>query len=928
MSDTANVKNRTGVTAAVALAVLLALGLAMRVWGAWIYEYAHTSDHGIICLMVKHMLEGKELPVFFYGLPYMGAIEPAVSAALCAAFGLTGFWINMGTALVAFAFLPLVYLWGRGAAGRTAGLAALAFCVIGPPHYFQFESWADGGYAAIPFFSVLVLLLTVRLLTREAAGKRAGHGAFLALGLAAGLGWWQSPLLLAAFAVSAILFLAVLRARVFTVRLVSGAGGFLLGSLPLWLWNLRNQWQTFDMVRTHDRPPLLEGLRLFYGTRLPDLLEFFRYPAGVRMALGALLIALAALALARLVETRRARGPTLHLGAAVLFLLVFSVLFAQSRFARVNALRYVLIVIPALAVMLGAATAWLAARVRGGLGWLPVAALVALQAVELPKRPPERARALLQADQAARLGRFLEEREIRHLYTDYQVRGANHGLNFLLGEAFVFSPQTRERYRPYARTLELTAEPAVLNNSRDVASFLAAIGAGAQTGAVDAITVHYAIRPPAELGPLVPAAEWRAVIGPGAAEARAALTDADAGTGWTFPESGAARTPLEIRLARERPLAGVRLIVEGAGPAAFGVEGWRESAQAWIPLLPETPATRYFWSGSRFYWGGFMFRLEGRFPPFRTDRIRLILKRPGPGKGGLIQEAQLFEAGSGVPESVDPAALETLAEQVAARGIRRLYADRGDANALFLATRGRVRLPVMRHLFGRETLGAAVTLDEETGLLVRSREAEPTRRALAARDVAAAEQAVGPWILFAGLGAREGASAPRSPGLRWIGTGCVQAPAWRLAAGDAAAPAVPAPARFRGGIALEGVEMEPRLVPGEPARLRLFWRVKASADTDGLAVFVHFKRGADTLFQDDHLFLAGLRGMEEAGRCDRWVQERRIVVPETLATGELDLELGLYRVVAGKARRLPVRTSFPAPKNGVRVPAGLRVAAE
>ncbi|MFO7534418.1 MAG: hypothetical protein R6X19_01820, partial [Kiritimatiellia bacterium] len=57
-------------------ACLLLLGLAMRTFGAWVYEFAHTSDHGIICLMVKHMLEGKEFPVFFYGLPYMGSLEP------------------------------------------------------------------------------------------------------------------------------------------------------------------------------------------------------------------------------------------------------------------------------------------------------------------------------------------------------------------------------------------------------------------------------------------------------------------------------------------------------------------------------------------------------------------------------------------------------------------------------------------------------------------------------------------------------------------------------------------------------------------------------------------------------------------------------------------------------------------------------------
>jgi hypothetical protein len=122
--------------------LLLALGFAMRAFGAWVYEYALTSDHGIVCLMVKHIVGGGPIPVFYYGQGYLGALEPLVSAACCAIFGVTGFWVNMGTALTAFAFLPLVYAWGRGAGGKTAGLAALAFCVIGPPYYFQFVSWA------------------------------------------------------------------------------------------------------------------------------------------------------------------------------------------------------------------------------------------------------------------------------------------------------------------------------------------------------------------------------------------------------------------------------------------------------------------------------------------------------------------------------------------------------------------------------------------------------------------------------------------------------------------------------------------------------------------------------------------------------------------------------------------------------------------
>ncbi|MGA0333781.1 MAG: hypothetical protein ACO3NW_07480, partial [Kiritimatiellia bacterium] len=129
-----------------ACAGILTLGILMRVFGAWAFAAVHTADRGIINLMIKHTLEGRELPVFFYGLPYMGSLEPLASLILCAVFGLNDFMINMGTALFGICVLPAVYYWGKRAGGEKVGLAAMAYCTIGNEFYFQFMSWADGGY--------------------------------------------------------------------------------------------------------------------------------------------------------------------------------------------------------------------------------------------------------------------------------------------------------------------------------------------------------------------------------------------------------------------------------------------------------------------------------------------------------------------------------------------------------------------------------------------------------------------------------------------------------------------------------------------------------------------------------------------------------------------------------------------------------------
>ncbi len=969
------------------LAGLLVLGLAMRVWGAWVYEFAHTSDHGIICLMVKHMLEGKGFLVFFYGLPYMGSIEPVISVALCTLFGLNGFWINMGTAVVAFAFLPLVYLWGRGVAGRTAGLAALAFCAIGPPQYFQMESWADGGYAAIPLLTCAVLVLSLRMLARELRGEKNSHAHFLLLGVVAGLGWWQSPLLIPAFLTSALLFLAVMRLRLFTLRLVTCAAGFFLGSLPLWIWNVRHHWQTFDMVKTYGRPSLVEGLKIFYLRLIPDVFGLFSYWPVLRIAIGALLALLAALAFARLRAARRgrARGEVLGLSAAFLYVLIYSVLFGQSRFAYSPAPRYGMMLIPVLGVLAGAATAWLTARVRWGLGWLPLAALLTLQAVELPHYLTERRKTESFMPVAREFAGILRERKITHLYAAYQVRRANHGLNFLLNEEFVFSPLSRERVPGYARALEQAEHPAVLNSLMGFPSFLAATRATARTAGVHGMTVHYDARPPSDGWQLLRDSEIASISAPGRPDLAGELRDGSTRTGWTALPGLKGSALMQVRLVTPRRLVGVRLISEGgAYPHTVGVEAWNEASRRWMTVLPVSPVTRFYWSGPRFYWGEAAYRLEYRFDSVETARLRLRvapLSREAPCR---IQELQVFaedETASACPGKEE---LDRLAEVIRERALTRVYSDRWEANGLYARVGTEVQLSLPPHVVETEVLSAELTMDEKTAIVVRQREAELTRSALSKRGLVLRETEVGPWRLF---DFPEGASLSplaRTPCLRWAGFGCLlerdrdwaviacrsaqallERKAWAdgIALGQSALlldpdnrallqtlaacyegsgeaqkaaefrrlaeaawkPAISAPARFEGGLELLGVTCAPSPAAGAPFHLKLYWRCPPRADVDGLVVFVHFKAGESIVFQGDHPFLASVP--QEADRAgDAVLVEDQIVnVPADVAPGEVRIELGIY-IPARDGRRLKVKTDFGRGRKVVVIPVPLTVA--
>ena len=905
--------------------LLLALGFAMRAFGAWVYEYALTSDHGIVCLMVKHIVGGGPIPVFYYGQGYLGALEPLVSAACCAIFGVTGFWVNMGTALTAFAFLPLVYAWGRGAGGKTAGLAALAFCVIGPPYYFQFVSWAYGGYAAILLLTCALLVYSVRLLTRDLEGSPPGYGSFALLGLLAGLGWWQSPLLIPALLVCGLLFLAVMRKRLISFRPLAAVAGFMLGSLPLWIWNWGHGWETFHMLKTRDAPALLEGLRLFYTQRLVGVMDFDRRPDFTLYLVG-LLIVLVLVAVVRLaVACRRpaTRAQALYLGAAFLYLAVYSVLFGRSRFARVDALRYVLILIPVMAVPIGVATAWLTERVRF-LGWLPLVVLIGLQAAEMPMRLTEREFTASFVPQARKLADFLRETGIKHLYTDYQVRRANHGLNFLLNEEFVFSPVSRERYRPYAVALETSANPAVLNNTMGFSSFLKTTGASCRTNEVEGMLVQYGARPTA--------GGWRALAG---AEPAAI-------------EQGKGASMIIRRWPAAVPVNGFRLVCEPeCYPAVVGAEAWDEAGQTWKEVVPDAPVTRYFWSGPRFYWGGSDYRFECRFAPVETTALRVRVK---PARTEALRVLDLLPMAPG-GGGKEPGAgdIARLADWIRSNGVKRVYADRWESVQLAAATEPGIALSLPPRLFDRPLLPAGLSLGGDAVLAVRESEAALLRNALNVRHVPFLETSLTVWVLFHFQGALPPHAA--DPGLQWAGWGCFptgdrgwslraletiraaqaaheettvkelaaaaaalnpghrplleaqvaclqaagmeyEAEALRSRAAAVWTPGIPLKARFRGGVELAGVTFDGKAARGGSFAVKLIWRIPPGT-ADGLACFIQFRREGRILFQDIRPLPVELAAGLEAG--DLAVETRSISIPEEVGAGQVHVEMGLMK---------------------------------
>ena len=223
--------------------------------------------------------------------------------------------VALGTAFVGWLVLLAVFVWARDAHSPAAGLAAMAWCMIGPSGFVHCQASPRGGYAVTILFGTLILWLSSKLIaggsdkchsdppiggseslpklsvwrrsfvpiakrigtqddkTRSTCNIPCNSGKWFILGLLAGLGWWSNQLIISAIFTAALMALVFLHRKIISLNTLSAAVGFFIGSLPFWWWNFFNNWQTFEFAGSLGRTPFTRGLKMFFIDRLPNLLD-------------------------------------------------------------------------------------------------------------------------------------------------------------------------------------------------------------------------------------------------------------------------------------------------------------------------------------------------------------------------------------------------------------------------------------------------------------------------------------------------------------------------------------------------------------------------------------------------------------------------------------------------------------------------------
>lgn len=368
---------RTLLTDWIFLLAVFCVGIFLRLHLLSAANFTIDSDEAIVGLMANHILEGRNIPVFYYGQHYMGSLEPLLTAIAFKLFGSSPENLRIIPFLFMGALIPLTYLLGVVVNGVTAARVATLLIAVAPVAFIEWSVKARGGFIEIIFLITLVLFFTLYW-----KNKGCPLSGTALIGFLIGIGWWTNNQIIYVVPAVGLYFLIELfrvpvrnvstGIKMVLLHFFVGVVLFLIGGFPFWVYNIRHHWISFKLFQ----PPgsLSANIHGFFNQALPIILggrrfwndkEIFPHSTEV--------IFLLYLVVAILLAIFSRRRQLLSRALLIFFILTACAAFVLSSFGSlVTAPRYLLALYPALFVLVGVASNDLK-KVVPALEWVLIA---------------------------------------------------------------------------------------------------------------------------------------------------------------------------------------------------------------------------------------------------------------------------------------------------------------------------------------------------------------------------------------------------------------------------------------------------------------------------------------------------------------------------------------------------------------------------
>ncbi|TME67352.1 MAG: hypothetical protein E6I59_00820 [Chloroflexi bacterium] len=246
------------------------------------------SDEGNMGLLAMHVAYRGELPIFFYGLPYMGPLEGYIAAPLFHLLGPSLFSLRVGLLPLFALFLISMYYLTRLLYTQKFALAIVVLLSLGSNLIIQQQLKAVGEYPEMELFGALIALLACWLALSShtfsadatAQVKRRRAIFYGLLGLAVGVAVWVDFLILPVVATAGLLLVLFCRRELRTWAGLSLVSGIIIGAFPLILYNMTAPWGQDSLTTLY---------KLHQAEALPAVAQHLPF---LRQVIGTILISL------------------------------------------------------------------------------------------------------------------------------------------------------------------------------------------------------------------------------------------------------------------------------------------------------------------------------------------------------------------------------------------------------------------------------------------------------------------------------------------------------------------------------------------------------------------------------------------------------------------------------------------------------------
>jgi len=436
------------------------------------------SDFAVMGLMARHIVKG-EFPLFFYGGYFEAPIESYIAAPLFWFFGSSRLVLDCVPAFMSLITIYAVYKLAQTLYGNSIAKLTLLFSSIAPAFFVSRTTIPLEGYIETTCLGALAFMLTYKIiyLPREINLRRY----YFLLGLIIGFSFYLQ-FHIVPFAITIGIFLLLNNPKIFTRKeFLFLSAGFLLGNLPLILFNITHNFLTFAIVGS--------GIQnsTFFGTLGHLIVYGYMVLLGIRIDgsdtqyapyLSPLLIAIY-MACFLYFFLKRQRGS----GILITFLMVFAVTYYISGKGETNTRRYLLPLYSVVPIIIARGIDALRNRSR----IIFYSAVIFIAGYNLYTNittiaffnPEARKYYHAEISHEKALGDFLKSKGIRGAYSHSWWTSLQ--LNFDLKEEVIFNLLCGEPYLPYEKIVDSQPNPAFVSFYGDYISTLLSIGGTFET---------------------------------------------------------------------------------------------------------------------------------------------------------------------------------------------------------------------------------------------------------------------------------------------------------------------------------------------------------------------------------------------------------------------------------------------------------------